>query len=165
VIVRPQLPLAEPGRELVGVDQIPFVAAPLLAMTIADDEPVHQREEEIVEPLGLGPFLEGDVDGASHPAKELGQSRGLGGQNGPGEPIPARRLSMRQFVELLRLHAEGLRVRQLAESLGLPRSTVADYLTRAADAGVGWPLPEGTDEATLLRCVSMCFVAGHGGSG
>jgi transposase len=57
---------------------------------------------------------------------------------------------MRQFIDLLRLHAEGLSVRQLAESLGLPRSTVADYLTRAADAGVGWPLPEGTDEATLL---------------
>ena len=57
---------------------------------------------------------------------------------------------MRQFVDLLRLHAEGLSVRQLAESLGLPRSTVADYLARAANAGVGWPLPEGTDAATLL---------------
>jgi len=57
---------------------------------------------------------------------------------------------MRQFVDLLRLHAEGLSVPQLAESLGLPRSTVADYLARAADAGVAWPLPEGTDAATLL---------------
>jgi transposase len=57
---------------------------------------------------------------------------------------------MRQCVDLLRLHAEGLSVRQLAESLGLPRSTVADYLARAARAGVSWPLPEGIDETTLL---------------
>ncbi len=64
--------------------------------------------------------------------------------------MPARRLSMRQFFDLLRLHAEGLSMRQLGESLGLPRSTVADSLARAARAGVAWPLPEGTDEATVL---------------
>ncbi len=64
--------------------------------------------------------------------------------------MPARRLSMRKIRELLRLQAEGLSVRQLAESLGVPRSTVADYLQRVADAGVTWPLPAGTDDAALL---------------
>ena len=32
---------------------------------------------------------------------------------------------MRKIAELLRLQAEGLSVRQVADSLGLPRSTVA----------------------------------------
>ena len=64
--------------------------------------------------------------------------------------MPARTFFMRQFFDLLRLYAEGLSVRQLAKSLGLPRSTVAESLAPAAGAGVAWPLPEGTDEATLL---------------
>lgn len=57
---------------------------------------------------------------------------------------------MRTIVELLRLHAEQhLSLRQIAASLGLPRSTVADYLRRFRRTGLAWPLPADVDEATL----------------
>jgi transposase len=57
---------------------------------------------------------------------------------------------MRTIRELLRLHAEQrLSIRQIAASLGLPRSTVADYLERLRETGLGWPLPPDVDDATL----------------
>ncbi len=57
---------------------------------------------------------------------------------------------MRKIVDLLRLQAEGLSVRQVADSLGLPRSTVADYIGRLKRAGLSWPVPDEADEAELL---------------
>jgi DNA-binding IclR family transcriptional regulator len=43
---------------------------------------------------------------------------------------------MRPILELLRLEADqALSVRQIAASLGLPRSTVADYLRRFCRTG------------------------------
>jgi transposase len=42
-----------------------------------------------------------------------------------------------------------LRKRQVARSCNISHSTVADYVRRAEAAGIGWPLPEGLDEATL----------------
>jgi transposase len=65
---------------------------------------------------------------------------------------------MRQLVDVLRLRSEGRSVRQVAVSLGLPRSTVADYLRRVATAGLAWPLPDGTDPAALL---ARLFPAGE----
>ncbi|MEK6768893.1 MAG: IS21 family transposase [Gemmatimonadota bacterium] len=57
---------------------------------------------------------------------------------------------MRTILELLRLDAEQhLSVRQIAASLGLPRSTVADYLRRFRSTGLPWPLPAEVDEQTL----------------
>jgi transposase len=57
---------------------------------------------------------------------------------------------MRKIRDVLRLHFQGrLTNRQIAQSLGLSRSTVAEYLGRAETAGLGWPLPEGLDETTL----------------
>ncbi len=57
---------------------------------------------------------------------------------------------MRTILDLLRLDAEqGLSLRQIAASLGLPRSTVADYLRRFRSTGLPWPLPADLDEATL----------------
>ena len=53
---------------------------------------------------------------------------------------------MRKVVELLRLRAEGCSVRQMADSLGVPRSTVADYVRRIERAGLSWPLDEDVDE-------------------
>jgi transposase len=57
---------------------------------------------------------------------------------------------MRHVYDVLRLQwAAGLSERQIAQSLGLSRPTVAQYLHRAQAAGLSWPLPEGLDEATL----------------
>jgi len=57
---------------------------------------------------------------------------------------------MRPILELLRLDAEAHRsVRQIAASLGLPRSTVADCLRRFRHTGLPWPLPADLDEVAL----------------
>jgi transposase len=57
---------------------------------------------------------------------------------------------MRQVYEVLRLKwAARLSERQIAQSLGLSRPTVAHYVPRAQAAGLSWPLPEGVNEATL----------------
>jgi predicted DNA-binding protein (UPF0251 family) len=51
----------------------------------------------------------------------------------PGSAMPAQRLPMRQVREVLRLkHAAGLSERGIAASLGISRTTVAEYLRRAA---------------------------------
>ena len=61
-----------------------------------------------------------------------------------------RRLSVRKIKEALRLHYEkNLSTRQIAESLGIGRSTVHDYLYRAQQADLTWPLPAEIDEAAL----------------
>jgi transposase len=57
---------------------------------------------------------------------------------------------MRQVYEVLRLKwASGLSDRQIAQSLGLSRPTIADYVNRAQAAGLLWPLPKALDESTL----------------
>ncbi|MBI4468867.1 MAG: IS21 family transposase [Acidobacteria bacterium] len=64
--------------------------------------------------------------------------------------MPAGRVSMRKTKELLRLKFEhGLTNRQIARSCQVSRSTVAEYLSRAARAGLTWPLPEELDEGRL----------------
>jgi len=50
---------------------------------------------------------------------------------------------MRQVREVLRLkHAAGASARHIAASLGISRSTVAEYLRRAAVVGITWPVPD-----------------------
>jgi transposase len=57
---------------------------------------------------------------------------------------------MRKIREILRLVlGEGLSRRQAAAATGSPYSTIADHLARAQRAGLGWPLPEGMDDAAL----------------
>src|SRR5581483_6645813 len=59
-----------------------------------------------------------------------------------GGAMPRERLSMRKIREVLRLKYEcQLAYREIARSCGLARSTVSDYLARAAAAGLSWPLP------------------------
>ena len=58
---------------------------------------------------------------------------------------------MRKIKELLRLRAEGCSVRQMADSLGVPRSTVADYVRRLERAGLSWPLADDDEDAVLMR--------------
>jgi len=57
---------------------------------------------------------------------------------------------MRKITEVLRLRrACGRSEREIAESLKLARSTVNEYLKRAEEAGLTWPLPEGVSESAL----------------
>jgi len=58
---------------------------------------------------------------------------------------------MRKIKDVLRLHAAGRSARQIGPSVGVSRSTVADYLRRAEVAGLSWPLPDGLDEEALER--------------
>ena len=66
--------------------------------------------------------------------------------------MPAERAPMRKIREALRLkHTLGLSERLVAVSVGVSRSTVAEYLRRAGVVGITWPVPEGMDDAELER--------------
>jgi transposase len=57
---------------------------------------------------------------------------------------------MRKLREVLRLkHERGLSDRKIGSSLTISHVTVAEYLRRAREAGVGWPLPPEWDDARL----------------
>jgi len=66
--------------------------------------------------------------------------------------MPTERLSMRRIRQVLQLHF-GARAsaRVIAGEVGVGRSTVQDYLARAAAAGMGWPLPSELTDETLER--------------
>lgn len=62
------------------------------------------------------------------------------------------RLPMRKVREVLRLHHEcRLSGRDIARGCGIARSTVADYLWRAQQAGLAWPLPPDLGEEAVER--------------
>ena len=57
---------------------------------------------------------------------------------------------MRKLKEVLRLRYElGLGQHQIARSCSIAQGTVSEYLRRAREAKVSWPLPEGWDEEKL----------------
>ena len=57
---------------------------------------------------------------------------------------------MRKIRQVLRLALDaGVSRRSISRSLGLSRDVVTDYLTRAAAAGLTWPLPPDLDDAQL----------------
>lgn len=84
----------------------------------------------------------------------------------PGEPLgilglslpqreeqrPAQRFAMRQVYEVLRLKwGQGLSERKIAQSLGIRRPAVAEYVRRAQAAGLSWPWPTPCDAGALER--------------
>ena len=57
---------------------------------------------------------------------------------------------MRKIREVLRLRFDlRLSARQIAKSCNIARSTVSDYLFRARNAGLSWPLPAELDDTAL----------------
>ena len=57
---------------------------------------------------------------------------------------------MRKIKEVLRLKwAKGMSNRQIAATCGIGRPTVAEYLRRAKEADLSWPLPGDLDEVQL----------------
>lgn len=57
---------------------------------------------------------------------------------------------MRKIREVLRLaFGSTMSRRSIAQSLGMSRDAVADYLVRAQNAGLSWPLPEDLDDQQL----------------
>jgi hypothetical protein len=54
-----------------------------------------------------------------------------------------KRISMRKIKEVLRLRFEvGLSYDAIGQSCNIGHTTVGEYLRRAKDAGLRWPLPE-----------------------
>ena len=74
--------------------------------------------------------------------------------------MPAKRkLTMRQLRQMLRLARDGASSREIARLLGVARSTVQENLKRAAEAGLGWPLPgDLTDDALEARLFARAGV-------
>src|SRR5687767_2977169 len=63
--------------------------------------------------------------------------------------MAAERLSMRKIKEVLRLHAAGQSHRAIARSVMVARSTVKEYLQRAAAAGLSWPVRDDLSDTAL----------------
>lgn len=59
------------------------------------------------------------------------------------------RLPMRKIREALRLRASGLTTREVGDSIGVGRTSVSEYVGRAARAGLSWPLPDHLTDAAL----------------
>ena len=65
-------------------------------------------------------------------------------------PVPRPHTAMRKIRDVLRLSlGQGLSLRQVSASAQVPFSTAADYVRRARQAGLSWPLPEGLDDDAL----------------
>lgn len=72
-----------------------------------------------------------------------------------------KRLPMRKIRDALRLQAAGLSKRQIAVSLGVGRTTVREYLERAQDAGLSWPLSDDLTDAALGQRLSPASRTGQ----
>lgn len=66
--------------------------------------------------------------------------------------MPQERLSVRKIQEVLRLKWQsGLSNRAIARSCSISPTTVSEYVRRALEAGLTWPLPETLDGDRLYR--------------
>ena len=75
--------------------------------------------------------------------------------------MPAVRISMRKFKELMRLKFEAkLSHRQIGRSLSMSPGTVSRYVQQWREAGLTWPLSEGlSDGAGFVQLVFELGVA------
>jgi transposase len=75
-----------------------------------------------------------------------------------------RRLSMRKIREILRLkHEAGLSNRAIARACSIGKETVREYLGRAGEAGLSWPLEEGLSEEAIERRLFPLPIRARGG--
>jgi transposase len=66
--------------------------------------------------------------------------------------MPAKRSAMRKITEVLRLKFEArLSHERIAAATGVSKGAVSNYVQRAVQKSLGWPLPEDLDEAALER--------------
>lgn len=66
-----------------------------------------------------------------------------------------RSISMRMAREILRLYfGLHLKKRQIGRACGVAPSTVVDYVRKAEEVGIAWPLPESLDDAALETLLS-----------
>jgi len=64
--------------------------------------------------------------------------------------LAAKRLQMRKIREILRLkHEVGLPLRSIARAVHASIGTVSEYLSKAKELGVSWPLPTEVDDEQL----------------
>ena len=64
--------------------------------------------------------------------------------------MPTPRITMRQLRQTLRLHLEsGLSLRECAQALGAPKSTVGDAIRMARVAGVDWAVAQSLSDEEL----------------
>lgn len=65
------------------------------------------------------------------------------------------RLASHMSMEILRLRfGHGLPLRVVAAAAGVSVGSASEYCRRAVERGLGWPLPEGMDEAALQLALS-----------
>jgi transposase len=69
--------------------------------------------------------------------------------------MPKEHLPVRKIREVLRLKNEGFSNRAIARVCQVSNSTVGEYLAKAKQAGLGWPLPEGMEEEALYQSLFL----------
>ena len=76
--------------------------------------------------------------------------------------MAGRRLSMRKIKEVLRLKWQtACSNKKIATSCNISRSTVREYLRRAQDAGLTWPLSPESDDKVLENLLFPVKEAGN----
>ena len=64
--------------------------------------------------------------------------------------MPRPHIAMRKIRDVIRLTlGEGMSLRQVSASLGVPPTTLAEHVRRIRDAGLSWPLPDDLDDDAL----------------
>ena len=65
--------------------------------------------------------------------------------------MPGRRMDPRVIKEVLRLKSLGLSIREISRSVNASVGGVHKLISKAEQSGLGWPLPEDTDDEKLER--------------